>query len=299
MLDSRAMSGARTIKTTLAIVVSAYIVAIGMAEVTVANLDPVTGVLLHSILLVGLLSQYVFIGESSYRRIFPVLALAALLRILSLAMPITQMSQISSYVLVGVPLFLAIGLTLRLLNLTWDELGVRVGSAGVQVIVAISGVPLGAAAFLIARPQALSTHFSLQDLVINSAVLIVFVAVLEEIIFRGLLQTVVNGAFGRGGNILSSLLFAIMYSGSLSWRFVLFMGSVSLFFGWCFSRTESITGIIGAHSLLIIGALLVWPLLLTGDVPERLVVALVAAGPPIVALIHYLTLSGAPSARSG
>ena len=89
----------------------------------------------------------------------------------------------------------------------------------------------------------------------------VFTGFVEEIIFRGMLQQVANEILGGAGVLCSSILFAIMYTGSLSLSYMLFIGLVGLFFGWCVNRTGSIWGVILAHSILNIGMILVWPFL--------------------------------------
>jgi membrane protease YdiL (CAAX protease family) len=96
-------------------------------------------------------------------------------------------------------------------------------------------------------------------LLVGAVILTVFAASTEEVLFRGLLQHVVTDICPRSGVLWSAFLFASMYIGSLSVGYVLFMGLVGLFFGWCVRQTGSLWGVILAHGGLIVGLVCVWP----------------------------------------
>lgn len=89
----------------------------------------------------------------------------------------------------------------------------------------------------------------------------VFGGFLEELVSRGLLQELASEVFGGAGPLLSNGLFTLMYLGSLSWGYLLFMSLPGFYFGWSVRRTGSIWGVALAHSIMKIGLLLVWPVL--------------------------------------
>jgi hypothetical protein len=107
--------------------------------------------------------------------------------------------------------------------------------------------------------------FGWRSIAIGSMILLIFNGFTEELMFRGLLQRVADEIWGRAGFLLSGALFAIMYIGSLSADYVLFIGLVGLFFGWCVNRTGSIWGVVLAHGILSIGMLLVYPSMVQKD----------------------------------
>jgi membrane protease YdiL (CAAX protease family) len=241
------------------IVVPAYLVAIAAAEAIGVFIGVVLSTLCYGLLILVLLNHYALGERASYRRILPILALAPLLSILSLILPVKQVPQIYWYAMVGVPVLMAVALTARLLGLSWTSLGLRVTALLPQVMITLHGIPLGLAGFLIARPEPLLPSLEWQNIAIGSAILFIFVGFTEEIIFRGLLQQVTVERFGRAGMLYSSILFAAMYIGSLSPSYVIFMGLVGLFFSWCVYRTGSIWGVALAHGIMMIGMLLLWP----------------------------------------
>jgi membrane protease YdiL (CAAX protease family) len=236
-------------------------VLIGVSEILLAVMGAALGIACHAILVVGLLSHYAIRGQAPHRRALPVLALMPLLRILSLTVSIKEIPHYYWYAMVGVPWLLAAALTARLLDLSWMTLNLRPSSWRLQIAIALSGIPLSIAAFLILKPQPLVARFDWHKVVIAAGLLTIFTGFTEEIVFRGMLQQVGHEIFGRGDVLFSSALFAIMYISSLSLGYVFFIGLVGLFFGWCVKRTGSIWGVMLAHSVLAIGMLLVWPIL--------------------------------------
>ncbi len=255
-------------------VVPAYMAAIAVAEALGLLLGVVAGVLAHCILLPLLLSHYVLADRASYRRVLPVLALAPLLRILSVTMPIRQVPQMYWYAIVGVPLLAAVGLTVRLLNLSWPDMGLHVRSWPPQILIACTGLPLGIATFFILRPRPLLAVFNWRDAIIAAAILLIFTGFTEELIFRGLLQQLTGEVYGRASVLCSSILFVIMYTRSPSFGYLLFIGLLGLFFGWCVNRTGSIWGVILAHGILNIALFLILPYASDGPAPATTTIVL-------------------------
>ncbi len=248
-----------------AAVLPVYVAAIAAAEALGAYGAVLHGMVYDAILVALLLTHYVLMDPEPYRRVLPMLALIPLLRILSVTMPITFVPRIYWYALIGAPLLLATVLAARLLDLGPARLGLEMRSWPAQLLISCTGLPLSFAAFLILRPEPLlgaGRHGWLTG-TIAAAILIVFSGFAEELLFRGLLLRGFGELFGRAGLVWSSLLFAIAYLGSPPIGYLLFAGAVGLFFGWCVQRSGSIWGVVMAHSLISIGALLILPMLRT------------------------------------
>jgi membrane protease YdiL (CAAX protease family) len=242
------------------IVILTYIVAVAVAEILGVYLNVVVGVIAELILIIMLVLHCSYRGSLPYQRVLTVLLLAPLLRILSVMLPIPQIPKIYWYVLAGTPLLIAAALTVRLLGLRNSQLGLEVRFKAPQAVIALSGLPLSVAGFLILRPEALFKGFNWPAILISSIILLLFAGFAEEFLFRGLFFRVASEAFGATAAVIcSSLLFATMYIGSLSLGYLGFMGIVGLFFGYCVNRTGSIWGTIVAHSVMTIGQIVIWP----------------------------------------
>ncbi len=241
-----------------------YLAAIAIAELAGVFISPLASLLIHAGLIGVLLGHYLIQDKAPYRRVLPILLLAPLLRLLSLALPapFRLTPQIYWYALVGAPLLLAAILVIRLLGLTRTSLGLQdwPPRALPQGLIALSGLPLGIAAFSILWPKPVINGADLGMVAIGSIVVAIFAGFTEEFIFRGLLQRVVGETFnGRVAVIGSSLLFAVMYVGSLSVVYVAFISLVGLYFGYCVYKTGSLWGVIVAHSFMAVGAIVIWP----------------------------------------
>jgi uncharacterized protein len=247
------------IRATPAVVpVSAAVLAV--AEVLVGQGIVVAGMLVHAALLLVLLCLLIAREHALYGRVLPALALAPLMRILSLALAIQQIPQIYWYALAGTPLLIALARTIRLLDLSALRLGLRLWSLPVQLLIACCGVPLSIVAPVVLRPIPLAAGSGWYDLVIGSAILLIFTGFAEELLFRGVLQRVLVETFGWRGVLYAGGLYALMHVSSLSWNYVLFAAAMGLFFGWCVFRTGSIWGVVLAHGLMNVGAAFAWPL---------------------------------------
>ncbi len=244
----------------MAIVIFVYIAVILGAEALGILLSPMTGLVAQAGILIALLVHYSLASEDApYRRALLALALAPLLRILSLTMPIPQPPVAYWFVLVGAPLLAAAALVARQLRLSPAELGLRIGAWRPQALLALSGIPLGLAAFFILRPSAFVASGNWFEWLVAAISLLVCVGFGEELIFRGIVQRVIATHGATLGLAAGAVLFAVLYLGSLSLAYVLFMGLVGLFFGWAVNRTGSLAGVALAHGLMSIVALLVMP----------------------------------------
>jgi membrane protease YdiL (CAAX protease family) len=248
------------------VTVHAYLLAIVAAEALTALLHPAIGVLCHVFLLIVLLAHSAWRPEAAHRPVLPALALLPILRILSVVMPIRGVDPIFWHLLIGVPLAVATFLALRAIGFSWADIGLGPGWAAPwwQLVIALSAVPLSLAGYLIIRPEFPQAGAPLMTLIGGALVLTFFSGFLEELIFRGVIQHAAGDALGGSGIFYSSLAFAAVYIGSLSPAYIIFIGLVGLFFGWCVQRTGSIWGVALAHSWLNIGLLLVWPLVAAG-----------------------------------
>ncbi len=86
-------------------------------------------------------------------------------------------------------------------------------------------------------------------MMILSAVLVA--PVLEEIIYRGLVQTVLVGLLGRSNRwppvLLTSVLFALIHTGSVAWQTLPALFLLALVLGWLYERTGSLVPSILVH----------------------------------------------------
>ncbi len=124
----------------------------------------------------------------------------------------------------------------RIFNFQWKKLSVYL-PLGIIV-----GIPLGVIEYLVLRPAPAFPTFEVSYLLQQTLFMGVFVAVGEELLFRGLIQNDLVRLLGDGwGLLMAGMLFGIMH---MTWRSVPELGftfMAGLVFGYAYYRTKSLT----------------------------------------------------------
>ncbi len=131
------------------------------------------------------------------------------------------------------------------------ELGFRKDKWLKYILIGIVlGIPVGTIEYLILRPAPSFPTFEVKYLLRDLTYMLFFVGIGEELLFRGLIQRDLTGAFGwKWALVLASLMFAIMH---LTWRsaielvFVFFAG---MLLGYLYQRTQSLVAPIVMHGV--------------------------------------------------
>jgi membrane protease YdiL (CAAX protease family) len=237
----------------------AYLFLITLAELITAVFNPVAGLLLHTALLVGLLCHSGITEDKGMAALTLALTLAPMIRLLSLSLPLLRLPQISWYIIVAVPLLLSAALIVRQLKLRRKDLGLCLKAPHVQLPIMGLGLLLGVVEYAILKPQPLIAQLRWDALWLPALVLLLGTGFNEELIFRGLFQTVARGALGKWAICYVALLFAVLHIGYLSLVDVLFVFIVGMLFGWFANVTGSLLGVVIAHGIANIMLFLVMP----------------------------------------
>src|SRR5690349_3552022 len=104
------------------------LVGVGVAELLTSLANVQLGMFAHAALLVGLTLRAALGREDAERRLTLGLALAPLIRLLSLSLPLANLPRLAWYPIVAVPLLLAAWVIIRQLRMSRAELGLRPGN---------------------------------------------------------------------------------------------------------------------------------------------------------------------------
>lgn len=271
-----------------------YLFAIGGAELVTTLVSAPLGIAFHALLLVVTLGHAAFLletgpslpqgsllrwprrgsgeddassgatGRSAFARLVLTLSLAPLTRVLSLAAPLGQFDQTYWYVIVGIPLSAGTLVVLRLGGFSAASIGWRLRPRllPAHLLVASAGLGLGTVEWLVLRPEPLVASLSLEAVLLPALVLLLFTGLLEELMFRGLMQRAAEDAFGPGGLVYASALFALLHVGFASGLEVLLVFGIALIFALVVKRTGSLVGVTLSHGLLNTWLLVLAPNLL-------------------------------------
>ena len=105
--------------------------------------------------------------------------------------------------------------------------------------------------FAIIRPEGLVPSLSAVDLLVLTVVMVGFVGLVEELLFRGLLQRTLEVELGRWpGLLLASAVFGLMHSGYGLPAEVGFAAAIGLGFGLVYDWTDSLALVAFMHGML-------------------------------------------------
>jgi len=240
-----------------------YIALIVLAEVTTSFADPSYGLFFHSIIFLSLLIPSALSSEKS-SHFFQALSLAPLIRIISLSLPLAHFQPYAWYMVASVPVFLATLALMRVQGLGFREVGLRLSKPLQQGAVALTGIPFGAVEYFILRPQPLAGGLPLEILALLAIGLVISTGLVEELVFRGVMQQNAVYALGeKGGLACVAALFSALHIGWLSLLDILFVLDVGLFFGYVALKTGSILGVSLSHGITNVFLFLVMPSIVT------------------------------------
>ena len=246
------------------IVVAEYLAGFGLSELMLL-FNAVSGGLLYCLWLLVLLFHYGWYASNTpYRRVLAAFMIIPILRVLSLTMPLPEVSPIFWYALVGVPVAIAVFPIAQLLNLSRLELGLRAHQWMAQILFTALGIPLAMTAYWVQPGPPIIMSGDWLTISVGALILLACAGFAQELVFRGLIQGVLRECFGSTTAILyTTLLFALMYLGVGSVEYIGFAICLSFFLGWWRDYSGSIWGGALAHGLMNTWLLVILPLVAT------------------------------------
>lgn len=246
--------------------IAAYLIAIAAVELQTVWIEPKLGTFYHGLIVVVLLHHYLLSRDDPERKVLLLLATIPLLRMLSMALPVGLIPPLYRYPMVGIPVLIMVALILRESQVPWSQIGLRLPRIRrtehiwENVLIAFTGIPLGLMGYYFADPIPLVTSFDWAQVIASILVVIFFVAILEEIIFRGMLMFTLKKSFGQVGILVCSILYTVLFASYYSIEGIILMGFSSLLYSWHVQESRSILAATISHTLMIVGMLIVWPI---------------------------------------
>ncbi|PKK81173.1 MAG: hypothetical protein CVT47_03815, partial [Thermoplasmata archaeon HGW-Thermoplasmata-2] len=222
-----------------------YLLAISIAEGFTASFRATNtgtikylylGMCLHAILLVLLIAHSSLSTDKRLSNLLMSLALAPVIRIISLSMPLYRFAFTGWFLILSFPLLAAPFALVYIQNLNPREIGLSFGKRPLmQIAVALAGVGFGVMEYLIMKPAPLVYDVSFASITAAVIILCIATGFAEEFIFRGIIQSNASRFMGAvPGLLLTSVLFAVLHVGNITgWNlsildpiFVFFVGLV-------------------------------------------------------------------------
>jgi membrane protease YdiL (CAAX protease family) len=207
----------------------------------------ISSVAIHSINILLIIG---FTILKSDHRLIQALLLVSLLRIVNLSLPVFFSFTIYWFASLYGIMFIPIALTIREQNLRLRDLGMTFSKIYLLPFAIILGIGLGIIEFIIFSPSALIPNLTPGEIFKLSIVMFFFIGLVEEIIFRSMLQQRLEEKIGLfKGLIVASIIFGAMHSGYSNYYEFLFASFAGLMIGFGFQRTRSLPFAIIAHGV--------------------------------------------------
>jgi uncharacterized protein len=211
----------------------------------------------HAFALTLLILSAVYLDD----RMYIALMLLPLFRLVNVAMPIFFQLTIYSYSLVYAPMFIPMYFIAKERIFSHSEIGITAKGFWFYLPLAIAiGFALGWGEYYVLSPGVLIPDFGLKSILVLSITMILFVGLVEEFIFRSVLQTAMEDRLGSIVGLLSaSIIFGFMHSGYHLSLEILFVSFAGMIFGLLFWLTRSLPIISVAHGFTNISLFLILP----------------------------------------
>jgi membrane protease YdiL (CAAX protease family) len=196
-------------------------------------------------------------GDQRVALLLPPLVAVSVVRLLTLAALPGDVSPLLRLLVVGVPALVAIAMAARQRSPAWWLLQPRTGGWAGQLLVALVGIPSALFIWAIAPPTIQVGGDA--SMTMTAAVLVIFAALPEELLYRGLLVPAAADVVGGWGVPFAAAVYALAFLNGGSIRTVLLAFLLGMVLGWCRHITGSVVGVIGAHSLVNIIVFLLLP----------------------------------------
>lgn len=215
-----------------------------------------------SIYVTGLLAiMFVIFSDISIdvKNIFQCMILLILLQMASLSIQQIYTTTLLQYVMIYGVVLIPIFTIIRNQKLSSMELGISLNKLYVYIPISIViGIMAGMVEYKILNPSALIDQISSSNIFLITVVMF-FIATVEGLIFRSVLQTRIERVFGlKYGILLSGTIFGIMYIANGLLNEVVFEIMFGTFLAYIFQKTRSIPftiSIQGVANIMLFGIL--------------------------------------------
>jgi CAAX amino terminal protease family. len=218
------------------------ILAITFAEILIYFGKVSEALWIHTITLMGLSLSTKFIKNEDSYKTYQALMLLPLLRLVNLSMPVFFDTALYSFILIYTTMAILLAITITYQQLTSKDIGITFKRMWLYLPFSVLiSLALALGEYMIIKPGYLISDLSPLNILKLTVIMVFFVGLIEEVIFRSILQTRLNMIFGeRGGILLSSILFGLMHFGYQTFYEVLYVSFVGAILGYLFYKTRSL-----------------------------------------------------------
>ncbi len=231
------------------VVAMIYLVLISSAEIIGALQSQRAGIAFQTLVFFMLVVHAAINIKNPLGKMLLSLTLAPITRIASYSVPQLAWRPFATYILIYFPIGIATALVMWRLKLKPRAVGLVIKSPHWQSIIASTGIAFGFIEYAVLRYPPLISELTWTHAWLPGVALLISTGLVEEFVFRGVMQTACEEALGKWNLAYVSYIFAILHviHGSVLDIFLVFV--IAYFFAWCVKRTGSLVGVILGHGI--------------------------------------------------
>lgn len=228
------------------------ILCIGIAELLIFSGRMGAAVWVHIGILIALSLSNIFIKDPRVHNIYMPLMLLPVLRLVNLSMPIFFETTLYTFIFVYSPLMIPVAAIIIHQRNSLEEIGITKKHFLAYMALSVPlGFLMGLGEYLTIRTGSLIPDLTFVNLLKLTIVMVFFVGLVEELIFRSILQARLEQALSVPESlIITSLLFGLMHSGYGTFNEMLYTGFVGLIMGLLFYKTKSLPFVAVLHGFV-------------------------------------------------
>lgn len=230
----------------------APVIAIAFAELLIFTGRIKEAAAVYTLLLITLSFSIIISKELGIRKVHQALILLPILRLVNLSMPIFFETNLYSFIFMYVPMTIPITIIAVHQEIPGEKARDLLKKMGIYLPFSLlAGLLFAEAEYLIIQPRPLIPDLSPVNLLELIIIMIFVVSLIEELIFRGIIQTRLEEFLGpAGGILLASLLFGIMHSSYGTLYEIAYTFLAGGILGYFFYRTKSLSLVVMVHGFI-------------------------------------------------
>jgi len=203
----------------------------------------------YTLLLLSLSYAIAVMKKPEIRKIYQALLLLTIFRLVNFSMPIFFEKNLYSFIFIYVPMAIPITLATVHQKVRYERKRDTLKRMWIYLPLSVlAGLVFGQIEYILIGARELISDLSSTNLLILIIVMVFIVGLIEELIFRSILQTSLEKFLGSAwGIFLSSLLFGIMHSTYGTPYEIVYTFFLGGFLGYLFYRTRSIPLVVMIH----------------------------------------------------
>lgn len=232
--------------------ISIPILCIALAEILIFLGEMEIAVWVHIGTLIALSVSSILVKDSEIQKIHQALMLLPVLRLINLSMPVFFDKTLYAFIFIYGTLAIPVAVIIIHQRYSFDQIGISMKNINAYMVLSIPlSLVLGFGEYLTIKTEYLIPDLTFESLLKLSFIMVFFVGLIEELIFRSILQTRLEQTLNiKKSLLITSLLFGLMHSGYGTFYEIFYTSFIGLLMGLTFHKTRSLPFITVLHGFI-------------------------------------------------